>query len=743
MRRAIAIAAVVGACGPAEAPPPPTIVYVAAASLAPAPPATARLGVGAPRAPVASTPIVAGPDGPTTPLVAIALVGSDDRGPAVVALSGADGDGPAIDLIDVDAGVVRWRSRAAGVPAVAIVGDLVFAAGAGRVVALDRATGVERGRVDATWLRTGPAAGPALALVATAAGVALFDGARLGRTVAVPEGASADDVVAVCDVGARFVLAWRAGQLARWDLDAADAVVRWTTAVPTVARVACAAAPLIVVGGGAVRALTVDGEVIGAARAADDAWVDPRAGDRVELATALGVEARSRDLRTAHGLVPIAVARLVAARGARRLAVDRAGAWVLLDGDGAQVLAAPGAGAAVVVGDRALVAGPGAPGEVAALTRYLLPAAAAVAAAALAPEVVELLPPRTRVDLPAAPAVVDAIIGDPHVDDVVAVAFDPLDGERLYALVRDDHPTLPRGAGLAAYDLHAERWRWIERGACPPGAVVAMAVTSAVVACAARGPGADGGAVQAVTASGGARAWRWGGATVDGLVAGGSVVAILSGAEVVVVDAATGLGLTRWRASDGAVARLAIATRGADTRIASYEHGAVVVRSRAVGWLPIAATAVDGAVAAVFAYGDRFAVALADGSLYLVGDDGAATAAGAIAAGWLPRGDQAVVTRSDEQGGAVVAVDARGVPRVSAAVAARVVGVGARANLAEAPLALVTAADEVIVLDGAGAAVARAPVPAAAAAWTTVIDGRPAAGAVLAGPLRVVRLAWP
>ena len=82
----------------------------------------------------------------------------------------------------------------------------------------------------------------------------------------------------------------------------------------------------------------------------------------------------------------------------------------------------------------------------------------------------------------------------------------------------------------------------------------------------------------AVSNDGGARAWRWDGATVDGVLGGGDAIAILAGAEVVVVDAATGLTLTRWRSHDGYVGRVALALRGTDTRLASYEDGAVVVR---------------------------------------------------------------------------------------------------------------------------------------------------------------------
>ena len=142
--------------------------------------------------------------------------------------------------------------------------------------------------------------------------------------------------------------------------------------------------------------------------------------------------------------------------------------------------------------------------------------------------------------------------------------------------------------------------------------------------------------------------------------------------------------------------------------------------------------------------GDRWAVALTDGRLYLVADDGAATSAGVVAGPWQPRGDRAVVTRPVEgHDGAVLAVDARGIPRVAATLPGLwPTVVGARAALAGAPLAVGTDAGDAVVLDPDGAPLARVAMPdAAPQLFATVIDGAPAAGAVLAQPLRVVRFA--
>ena len=745
MRRALVVAVALAGCRDAPAPPPAPVVYPAAAPRWPAPPVTARLGDGAPRLVVASAPIVAAQGGPTTPLAMVTLVGAAD-GPPEAALAGRDAEGPALELIDVDRGVVRWRNRTAALPAVAVLGARVFAAAGEHVVALDRGTGAERARFDARWLHGVAAADGARAVVATAAGVAIIADDRLGPPAALPAGSAATDVAALCALDGGFALAWRDGQLQRWQLDGAAVTVRWSVATPRPERVACDAAPMVIVGDGAARAIGVDGALVGGPRAAADAWPDPRDPTRVELATVAGVERRTRDLATAEALVPVAAAQLIAAHGARRIVRGLDGDPLLLDGDRAAALAAPAGEPVIVAGATGFLAGPWRWPRVSQQqqpTRYAWPTVPA-AAPTLAPPPRELTPTAPRIDLPPAQPLPTGVERAGGAWAVGAVTIDPFDAERLYAVVLDDRPTATRGAGLAAFDLHADRWRWLAPGGCPPGTPIAVAAAGPVVACAARGPVVGAGAVRAIAADTGAPAWRWAGPTVDAILGGGSVVVIIAGAAVEVVDAASGWSLARWRTSDGFLARVAVATRGTDTRIASLEHGALVVRSRAIGWLPLIATAIDGAAAAVFAVGDRWAVALADGSLYLVDDGGAATSAGVVAGPWQPRGDRAVVTRPVEgHDGAVLAVDARGIPRVVAALPGLwPTAVGARAALPGAPLALATDAGDAVILDPAGTPLARVGLPdASAQLFTTVIDGAPAAGAVLAQPLRVVRFA--
>ena len=748
MRVAVAIALGLVACGRAE-PPASAVVYPAASAPGPAATITARAGVATPRLALSGLPIVGTPGATLPPLAMIDLMGSLGPGPVEAALSGRLADGPAIDLIDVDAGVVRWRDRRAALPAVAVVDDRVIAAAGERIVVLDRATGAERTRLDARWLRGGiDRDGEGLALVAIGGGVAWMDRAGVGSAAALPTGAAIDDVVAVCDLGARFALAWRDGALTRWELDGAAVRVAWSVPSSRIARVACDAAPLLVMAGSEARAIApADGRTIGGPIDAHDGWADPIDPTRVELATAAGVEVRSRDLAIVHRATPLVVERLVAARGTHRALTEPGGDTVFLDGERGAIAAAPGGSPVLVVGDHALVAGPWRFPRVSQQqqpSRYAWPSLPA-APIALATTGAPLIATPPRVDLPALAALPSGVERDGGSWAVGAIAIDPFDPERLHAIVLDDRPTTTTGAGLASFDLHAHRWRWLRLDGCPPGTPIALAVAGPVVACAARGPVVGAGAVVAMSSDTGGRAWRWDGATVDGVLGGGDAFAILAGAEIVLLDAATGITLARWRSRDGFVGRVALALRGTDTRLASYEDGAVVIRSRARGWQAVSATAIDGAVAGVMALGDRFAVALTDGTLYLLDDTGAATAAGAVAQGWQPRGDRAVLTRRVERDSALVAVDARGVVRAEAALTgATITGVGARAMVATAPFAITTDAGEVIALDPTGAARLRFALPEPGAqAFATVVDGTPVAGVVAAGPLRVVVLPAP
>jgi hypothetical protein len=737
------VAAALGGCAAPTSPPAPVVViYPAGAPGWPRPPATARIGDGLARAAPPSVPIVARAGVAEGPLFGASLVGSSD-GPPEVAVLGHDVHGPAIDLIDIDAGVVRWRVRAAGLPVVAIVGSRVYAAGGDRVLALDRATGAIRATLAARWLG-GAGVRPLVAIGDT---LAILDDDAARARFTPPVGAAAAAVVAACGAGPSWVVAWQDGQLARWDLTGDRAVAVWSVASDQPRRVACDdERALVVVGGGAAVARDpATGAPRGPTVAAADAWVDPRDRDRVELATASGIERRDRELVHVDGVVPVSAVRLAAAHGARRIVIGVDGDPVLLDGDRVWVLAAPAGEPVMVAGARAVVAARWRWPRVSlgqTVTRYAWPDEPASAPRLTPPPVAALVPPPPRVDVPAAAALEVALTAEVGAWAVPAALLDPDGAERLYAVTLEARPDLDRGAGLVAIDLHSDRVRWTSPTGCPPGQPIALAAAAGRVACAARGVGLGVGAVAAVDAEDGRLVWRWTGATVDAVIGAGPVFAIIAGPELIVVDAVTGAVATRWRTTDGYLPRVAI-LRGDDdddVALASYEHGAIVVRARRLGWRPVAAIAVDGGLVGLATVGDRGLATLADGSAYLFDRAGVAVAAGVLAASRLPRGAHLVAVTTTAEGDAAIAlVDRDGVVRAEAALAGqRIATVGQRGPAPDAPLVVVTADREAVAFGADGRVLGRAALPSPdAPTFATVIDGRPVAGAVLAGPLRL------
>jgi hypothetical protein len=177
------------------------------------------------------------------------------------------------------------------------------------------------------------------------------------------------------------------------------------------------------------------------------------------------------------------------------------------------------------------------------------------------------------------------------------------------------------------------------------------------------------------------------------------------------------------------------------------ERGAVVARAPRAGMLPVWALAVRGAVVSIGAAGERIAVELVGGELYLVDPgSGAAVAAAGWAARWRPvTGSDLLLVEPPAPTGAaweVLAYGADGAPRFAAALPLASPWLpGTRGRHPAAPLALAhgPAARRVAVIDPAsGEVTARLLLPPRAvpgAVFATVVDGRPVAGALLAEPL--------
>ncbi len=471
------------------------------------------------------------------------------------------------------------------------------------------------------------------------------------------------------------------------------------------------------------------------------------------------------------------VGRMLAKRGGRRIVARGDGGLVLLDEHGARALAEPFGANRVALGDRYVLGGPWAlPARTHAsrLTRYALPLPAAVAAP-VPPMGEILLGELPRVDLPPMQPLPPAVALDGVGAWAVGAAMtDPSDPARIYVHVLEDRPTMTQGAGIAAFELAPAgapgeavppgAWRWHNADACPPGMATAMAATARIVVCGARQLTAGTGAVRAVDRVTGQRLWDWRGVTVDGLLAGSrtgaprdgepdpaDVVIVLDGARVVVLDPATGAERASWRASDGWLPRLALIRRPDDVVLVSYEHGHLVFRSVSLSLRPFRSLEVRGVLEGLFTVGDRVAATLTDGTAYLVDTRGEAVAAGGLAPGWQVAGDLAAVTVTDATGtdGGLAAFSTDGVMRIAATLpGSGPIAVIPRALAAGAPVAVIggPGPSQVTVLNPAGQPVQMVELPADAPRTplvATAVNGAGLVAAVLARPLRLVRIDLP
>jgi outer membrane protein assembly factor BamB len=733
--RVAAVLVAVAACAP-ERPRPEArgpIAYPARPAAWPVPPWTGVIGRGP-----APLPLVAESIGGAPPaLRADALWAVPGTGPARAVVSGrGDAGAVAVDAIEVDAGVVRWRSSACPGPVVAVTAESVVCASAERIVGLDSA-GAAGWQIDGRFV----AASGDLILAATADGAVVLDataGTEAAR-FALPGGVSPASLVAACRRdGAVDVWTWASGALTRLDVRGASATAAWSAPIATSAgampRVdACDDAVVVTApldGAEELHAVARrDGRVLGGPVRARGAW-PARTGEGLglELATDDGLERRGRDLGAATRLGGERLGRLVALRGARRL-VEGEGGMVLL-GDGApRALAGPGAGARVVLGDRHAVSLT-ASGHLVQRWRLseaaapLPPRAAAPDERALAryPDLPAPAPPPARIDLP-----------DAGVSGVAAVAVDGSDAALVYTA-----PVEPASAGLALFDVRARRWRWHAPEACLSARVIGIAAADGVVVCASP----EG--VRAVARADGAPRWRWSGdlGDVTAVRAAAGVVAVAVGNELAVLDAATGREIDRVADSRGGSPRFALAQVGGEALLIGAERGGVVARAPRLGMLPRWALRVDGAVSDVHTAGDRAAIALATGELYLVdiATGGAVIAAGDFGAGWrAPGGGDLVVREETGDDWRIAAFGLDGIARFRSGIteAGPWHLADARGRDPRAPLVLI-AGPRALALDPATGVVTRlVEAGGAHLSFGTALDGAPVAGLLFAQPLAI------
>ncbi|HUQ02385.1 MAG TPA: hypothetical protein VM261_07805 [Kofleriaceae bacterium] len=708
-------------------------------------------------APISLRPagIVAAPGLTGGPEAAEELLPAED-GAAEAVLFGATTEGLTIELVDVDAGVVKWRNLTAAASLRAFAGDVVIAGDDHRTIALDRATGIERWRVDGPFR----ARDQHTVAVATDAGLVFVDDATGNATapMTTPDAWPAASVVAVCATPSLHAYAYRNGQLARWEVEGDALRLRWKVESWAPSRIdACA--ETYVFGGGDPRAVTAldpaTGAVVGGPVEARDFW-PARSGSGFELATTAGVEARDRRLGAARALERVSVGRMLASRGGRRVVARGDGGVVLLDEHGARALAEPYGAQRVALGDRYLVGGPWAlPVRTFASrpTRYQLPRVDEEAAPQ-APFGEWMIGDPPRIDLPVAAALPDGIALDGVGRWAVGAAFvDGNDPARIYVSVLEDRPSETRGAAIAAFDLAPVRggggtWTWHAPDACPPGMPVAMAATTRVVVCGARQLTPGTGVVRAVDRTDGRPLWDWHGVTVDTILAAGDTLLVTEGARAVVLDPASGSELASWRASDGWLPRVALVRARGDVVVASYEHGRIVLRSSTMSMRPIRSIAVNGVLTGLFAVGDKVVASLGDGTAYLIDTRGTAVAAAGLAPGWEVTGDRAATTTTDTTGadGVLATFSTDGVMRTAVTIpGSGPIAVVPRGNVDGAPLTVLGGPgfSTILALTPAGGTAALVELPPDAARTpvvATAVDGAGVVAAVLARPLRLVRI---
>lgn len=468
-------------------------------------------------------------------------------------------------------------------------------------------------------------------------------GARATTTPAqgaVAAGISSDSILASCGDAGRELFAYgEDGQLVRIVEGQGGPRIAWSVPFSLVAGLdACDGATVLVTtvhgGGTSLVALAREtGESTGAIDGVRGYWPARDGSDRIEVSARGAVARYARDLAGApeHVALPV-LEELIAKRGDLRLVRATAHTAALLDARGVRAFL-PLAQRGAVLGDTALVAASwlGSPGEtvqrVAYPPRYdrALRVSGAKPSVAVTAELRDL-PHPTRIDASAA-------IAKPGVGAAAVshLALDPVE-PAVFALAVDVAGDGTTTSTLARFDLAAKTWSWTRGGACGAGAAVGLAVTRDLVVCAAR-DGANG--TVAALARDGAPRWQWRDGNVDAVRAAGDAVLVFDADRVSVLDASDGHLLGTFDSDDGAAMRATVLDIAGMTLVVTAEHNRVMARLPRVRMVPAWTLAVGGVVSEISAAGDGVLVALEDGDAYHVdGRTGTAVAVAGLNLTW-------------------------------------------------------------------------------------------------------------
>jgi hypothetical protein len=708
----------------------------------------------------------------------------------------------AIELVDIDAGRIAWRdTTACAAPVVGVTSEAVVCADARgtRAVSLD---GAARWNSDGATFIAMTGERVAIAGVGESVIVDAATGGELARVklpAGIPSDAI---VASCGDAGRELFAFGQDGKLARIAEGQGGPRVAWSVPLPGVTAIeqldACEGASVLVAAstsaGTTLLALARDtGVQTGAITGVRGHWPARDGSERVEVSTATSVARWSRALDASEHVDLSVLGELLARRGAQRLVRATPLTAVMLDAAGVRAYL-PLAQQGAVLGERAIIAASwlGSPGET--VRRVGVPAAYRRA--------LRISPPRPAVtviaelrDLPPIRevALANAIRSEAGRHAVGPSALDDREPHALYVAARDRAPDEDVPGSIARFDLRSRAWSWSRADGCAAGTPVGLALARELVACAVRGARAS---VRA-TGRDGHPLWEWTGDNVDGVQAAGDLVLVHDADRALALDARDGRVLARFASDDGAALRAAVIDIEGMTLLVTAERDRVVGRLPRVNLMPAWSLAIEGTVASIAAAGDGALVALEDGDAYRIdgrtgvpaavaGLDLVWRASGELVTGEAPGGPIPPETPHVQPAAPVVAPPVKRPARRRAPVPERdpdapprlptpwppppplraswqvtlyeLTGglrarndyaleepiTPARTRAAGAPIVVESGPEQrdvLVVEPERGDPVRRARMPEDAVpglAFSTVIDGQPVVGTLLANPLRVV-----
>lgn len=544
-------------------------------------------------------------------------------GPArAVAYGIVDGQ-HAIELIDIDQGTIAWRDVAhCGAPVVGVTAEaIVCADGRGT-----RAVGLEG---KAKWNIDGASfiAMTGERVVIAGAGEAVIIDPTIGDELArvtLPPTITSDSILASCGDAGRELFAYgQAGTLARIAEGQGGPKLVWEVPLDTIAGIdACDGDSVLVtvstVSGTALVSLgRQTGKELGRVENVQGYWPARDGSARIEISTTSGVARWSRDLVGPAEYVPLPpVGELLAKRGEMRLVRATPLTAALLDARGVRAYV-PLAQLGAALGDRTILASSwlGSPGET--LHRVAVPGRYPRALRVGAPRPAVTLPAELR-DLPALVDVGETAIASVEGaarNGVADVAIDPYEPHALYAAGKDAMPDEKSASSVARFDLRTRSRTWVRADGCGEGAPIGVALTRTLIVCASRGPRAS---VRATIKADGKAGWEWTGDNVDRVDAAGDVVLVFDAGHMVALDARDGHRLASFTSDDGAAMRAVVLDIDGMTMLVTAERGRVIGRLPHVQMTPAWSLAVDGVVADLARAGDGVLIALEDGDAYRV-----------------------------------------------------------------------------------------------------------------------------